>query len=573
MDSEQASNAGDAASVALHQVLARARPPPQVPPLAQTRIQDLEEMFEGYFDEPDMEDPVARDLAFREEVRETFAFHGLAASVGRSPSDMLVFARMRQGILKTAAWAPLLDERGKQVTLQTLAYEWFHVNRWSHTYRALRRQPVGNQFALFAASIGLPTPARTSGLYAFRNGLLDVGAMTFQTWAEYEHEEDKGACKHFDLVFDRAWLGASPPCADFERLLDTQSFKDGERTLLKALLGRLGWKNGERDTFQHMPIIYGTSGAGKTTICEAVLSAMYDPEVRGYLSGEVVTSFPLEVVKSSEVVLMNDISDSFVRVFSESLLKNMIEGAVVGINCKNMPLFYREWTPPLVATSNRPLSWGGGNSGMDRRVTYFECNYKPAQSDPQLAARLAQPEQQVWLLLDLARCYSAFIAAHGHKSIVDIKMELCPQTLALGEDLNETSPEQEFVSMCIEKSADPRAVIGYRPLAAELKKFSAARCMSQALQPRDLTEPLRDIGAQFVGKKRMRTHEYNTLPNTYHGAIFGATLKPYDMDQDDDVAGVATGAPPQPAQPIPVAQPAPGSIPSFFGGGSSFGFY
>lgn len=484
----------------------------------------------------------------REELSSDLSELGLAIEYGTKPADSLVFVRTQTPSNRpTAVWVPLKADCGKRCNLLDLMAYWAKLSPASQAANLIHKRVGSTSFADFIYRLGTNTLQVKYAHFAFANGWLDADKWEFHPWHHYDRYDSWCASKVYPINFDPHWLTNAPTCPEFDSLIATQEIGSDPTFLLKALLGRLAYPLGAYDNWQAMPLVYGTSGAGKTTVVVAALTALFDPHLISSLNGAVNQSFPLETIAEARVAFLNDIGQDFVKTFSDSTLKNLIEGGTVLINRKNRPQYIREWDAPVIATCNAPLVWGGGNTGMDRRLIYYEFNKRPTAVDCSLGCKLADPKNQVFIMMDIIRMYRRLASQHGNTPIDTIKATLYPYTVALQQDLTaDRTMAQRFIAACITKG-NPGSYVSLRRLADGLLEFSEAT-KSPRMQPSDLREALRDLGIEFVGRKSIARHPLAGQRNTTHGFITPAVFVPYSSAYDEDAIPAPQAPPPRPAR-------------------------
>ena len=235
----------------------------------------------------------------------------------------------------------------------------------------------------------LPELQPQRDLLSFANGVLRLDDGAFFPYDAFDEGHPlcgMAARHHIAAPYDPD--NTATPLLD--RVLDAQ-FDRQVADLLIALLGRLLFPVGARDSWQVMPYLVGLGGTGKSLIL-AVVSMLFRKGSVGNLGSKREEVFGMANLVDKEVVIGRDMPAKLSGALSQELMQVMVAGESMEIPRKGLTALNVDWTAPVIMGSNHMPDYVNTGDNIGRRIVTFRFDRVIAHKDEELLNRIKEIE-------------------------------------------------------------------------------------------------------------------------------------------------------------------------------------
>jgi phage/plasmid-associated DNA primase len=185
-------------------------------------------------------------------------------------------------------------------------------------------------------------------MLSFNNGVFLLDTCEFVRDPEQDLRTNDRVARHYiasDLNIDNTDTPLLDAVVRYQMSEDCYEF-------LKIMIGRLFFKVGEHDSWQVLPMLYGYSGTGKSTLI-GVIQEMFARDSIGIISSTHEPIFGLESIYEKELIICDNAPKEMSKVLSQQLWESMVMGENVLISRKRKPTISKDWEVPMI--------WAGNN--------------------------------------------------------------------------------------------------------------------------------------------------------------------------------------------------------------------
>jgi hypothetical protein len=294
------------------------------------------------------------------------------------------------------------------------------------------------------------------GVYSFSNGVYVARTDTFYPYGSVPLGTT--SCKYIDgpmpldgedipaarlagqdALADMAWMQIPTPF--LQQILTAQELEEDVCCWLYVFLGRMLYAINDKDRWQIMLFIKGVAGSGKSTL-GMLVKMFYDPSDVGILSNNAQKQFALADLYEKLVVLCFEVKHNF--RLDQAELQSMISGEEVSVARKHKQAVTTEWDVPSLFMGNEVGPWINSSNSISRRMAVLKFDHKPADSDPDLLAKLRGELPSI--LLKVNQAYLAAIELYGKRDIWDAMPEYFRQTQTAMKE--STNPFVSYLNCC-----------------------------------------------------------------------------------------------------------------------------
>ena len=230
----------------------------------------------------------------------------------------------------------------------------------------------------------LPFMKKDTDILSFENGILKMSTREFVSYASPDIERYKGkvARHHMNIEYT-----TTEECPLFYQVLEHQ-FKTPEVCdMMFFFIGRLFFKLRTYEKLEVMPMLYGASGTGKSTVLDVVL-AYFDPASVGSITGNLEKVFGLETKYNKELIVAPDLPPNMSSILEESLFLNMVTGDTVIVPQKGKAALDFKWQAPMIWCGNKLADYPDTRGNVNRRVPVFYFNENVKTKDTTLESKI-----------------------------------------------------------------------------------------------------------------------------------------------------------------------------------------
>jgi len=192
--------------------------------------------------------------------------------------------------------------------------------------------------------------------------------------------------------------------------MDTQfAEEEGVIEMLLMSTGRLFFKVGEKDNWQFMPYLIGTSQTGKSTLLN-IVKKMFNNI--GVINQNFEEKFGLSGLYSKEVVICDDLPEDMRQVFPQETFQTCISGGTVSIAMKNVTAKEIQWVTPFIFAGNWHFNYKDTTNQISRRIIIFEFINVVRKGDPTIEKRIIQDELPA-VIYKCLMTYKTFLEKYG----------------------------------------------------------------------------------------------------------------------------------------------------------------
>jgi hypothetical protein len=265
---------------------------------------------------------------------------------------------------------------------------------------------------------------RDRDLLSFSDGVLVLSEARFVPNDAASEELQGRVARHH---IDREFTGSEATSA-MDRILSAQLAPEVAETLW-AMIGRLLFRVGERDNWQVMPLLVGTSGTGKSVVLDGI-AAMFTKSAVASVNKNHEQTFGLEAKLDCEVILGRDMPQQMSTVLAQELLQLMIVGEGISVPRKGRTAQDVTWTVPMVMASNFVFDYANTENQITRRLAVFRFRSRTADPDETLASRVCCEELPAMVARSL-RAYLKAVATQKESGLSFWKW--CPPQMLLAQ--------------------------------------------------------------------------------------------------------------------------------------------
>lgn len=204
----------------------------------------------------------------------------------------------------------------------------------------------------------------------------------------------------------------------FERVFDGQDWDIDTRLVFYALCGRLLFEVNTFDGWGVIMVLAGATRAGKSTLIEAVLEALFpDRNKVGVWSSNSEKQFGLMGLVRKFVVVCEEMRGDM-RNWDVGQLKAMATGNSTSVARKGIEAWTGPWTAPMLFTTNDDITHPDKSGALAMRMAMFVFAHSIQHQDTRLPQQL-RGEYSAFLVKSL-RCYRYVCQRYPDRAFSDL---------------------------------------------------------------------------------------------------------------------------------------------------------
>lgn len=262
----------------------------------------------------------------------------------------------------------------------------------------------------------VPELERDMNLIAFQNGILDLQDLHFVLYEDIDVADYGGkAARHYiDGPLDLSNLTTSALDGILDYQLKNRTDASGVpydaaeiKDWILALFGRLLFPVNSRDKFEIVPVVYGMSGTGKSSL-GTMVRAFFAKGRRGTITHTMEEKFGIEALSGKEVMITLETPDNIDKLLPKATFQSLASGESISVAAKHKVANTDfDWDIPMIFFANHMLAYkdAGGMSAARRIAGIMFDRYLPEeQQDDRVKDNL-----QAELPAALYKCVEAYI--------------------------------------------------------------------------------------------------------------------------------------------------------------------
>jgi phage/plasmid-associated DNA primase len=244
--------------------------------------------------------------------------------------------------------------------------------------------------------------------------------------------------KYFNIYTENAdWRLIETP--EFDQVLQAQDLKrdpakvDVDQSYIDpavydwvlALMGRMIFAVGDKDSWQVALFFKGVAGSGKSTILR-IIRSFYNVNDVGIMSNNIEKKFGLYPLAKMYVVMCYEMRGNF--GLDQAELQCLVSGEELTMAIKHKSAAVSEaWTAPFAAAGNMLGDWEDSQGSISRRFILVEFAKAIKHSDPRLFTKIEERISD--LLVKCVRAYHEKVADYGDCNLWDVDKSEIPKVL------------------------------------------------------------------------------------------------------------------------------------------------
>jgi hypothetical protein len=277
----------------------------------------------------------------------------------------------------------------------------------------------------------LPVLKKDRTVFAFRNGIYFAGEDKFVDYGSEKHavvSEDVIAAKYFDLEIEASIVGHHPDAPEsmatpvLQSIMDFQKMSPETCFWLYAMIGRLIYNVGDRDSWQVIPFLKGAASTGKSTIINYVCCELFEKSDVGVMSNNIEGKFGLWPLVDKLLFAGPEIKQDF--RLEQAEFQSIVSGEAVQVAVKHSEArTVHHWTTPGIMAGNQLPGYTDHSNSISRRILIFDFPRMVSNGDMFLKDKLKAEMGSI--IVKANRCYRKAVRMHGKTSI----WEAVPQAM------------------------------------------------------------------------------------------------------------------------------------------------
>ena len=242
----------------------------------------------------------------------------------------------------------------------------------------------------------LPEYITKRDIFSFQNGVFDADSNTFYPYASIDSTPPwapYAAAKYHDLFFDEKHYASlrNPmdiPTPNIDTILLYQGFSPAVCRVIFAMLGRMIYDVGQKDSLQVVPFFKGVAGSGKSTLILLVRKFYMQTDCGSLESEHASRTFPIEHLHNKLVYTCIDVSPN--HSLACTTFFTMTSGEPMAINRKFKTPVQGMWKVPGAFAGNSYPPWVDVGGNVSRRFLTVLFNRAVESQDTGLTAKCEQ---------------------------------------------------------------------------------------------------------------------------------------------------------------------------------------
>lgn len=311
------------------------------------------------------------------------------------------------------------------------------------------------------------------------------------------------------------------------RLMIFQEYSPEMLFMFYAFVGRMLYRVGQRDSFEVIMLMTGKTGAGKSTVLEAIRAALFPDRSRiAILSSNKEDTFGLQTAYDKDAMFCDEMEKK--PRWNLADIKSMAVGGWMSIARKfKEPVFTRWFSPILLASNYKAPDWNASSNdimALLRRFVPFPFKNTCSVPDGDMASQLR--EESGALFATCLLCYDylvTYIARSSFPRVAPPQLKACIREMYIA-----LHPLARFLSDCREISIlppdDPNHDRRYFPLSTLSQLYDDWRKRSNLRNdnswiPDFYLDPLKERGCRVdeapMERPYPRDNMVDALPTIY----------------------------------------------------------
>lgn len=304
-------------------------------------------------------------------------------------------------------------------------------------------------------------------------------------------------------------------------ILNTQEFDMEERKWIFALLGRLLYPLGKKDTWGVFVYFLGLAGTGKSTLLR-LTAALLEARDVGYLNNSLQKTFALEGIINKLLYLALDIDEHF--QLDQATFQSMVVGEEVAVLRKYKKPTTVVWNIHGGFAGNKLPPWTDNGGSLSRRLIVVEFTQVVGKCDPALFEKCLANKDKFLYVINSAygeMCHK--FKDRGIKEVIPKKFKKSESKALL-----ELNVLVSFLQKCciIDQEKQKSSFTNWNEFCKCFKDY----CKRNSIRPKTMNYTFYSGPFSKYQIKRVEVHANKPDPfgqkSTY---VLGARLKPEEI--------------------------------------------